>query len=664
MEDFGFLQELLIVFAVAGLAVYGFHRLSLPAVVGLLAAGVVVGPHGLALIHDEHLVELLAEIGVVVLLFTVGLEFSLSRVLSLWRPMLAIGLPQTLICVTVTALATRWYLDAWGPAVFAGMLVAMSSTALVLKLLIDRGELAAPHARVAVAVLLFQDLMVLVFMLALPLLVPGAKADLLGELAHLGQGLGVILAIVLGVRFLGLPMLERVVRTRNRELFLIFIFLLCVGTAVATAYAGLALALGAFLAGLVVSESEYAHQMLSEVLPFRDTLSSLFFVSVGMLLDPAHVAAHAWLVGLTVLALLVLKLLAAALPTYLFGYPPSIAARSGLALAQIGEFSFVLASKGVAAGLLGADDYQTFLAAAVVTMALTPAAIAVGPAASRVLAGYRPFPGRRIDDEAPPEGIALLRDHVLIAGFGLAGSNLARVLKGVDIPYVVLEMNPDSVHRLRGKGEPVVYGDCTRASVLDHVGIHRAKMLVLAISDGDAARRAVRVARGLNPELIIVVRTQFARDLEELVRLGANQVVPEDYVTSLELFERVLIDYQVPRNIILDLIDRVRDDQYGVFRSSRPLRLDLPIDLGRDAETQSCLIRPGSPAEGRTIEELRLRPATGATLLGIRRAGRTLVNPPADEILRAGDLAILFGYRSQIDQAIALLDPSTGRAAG
>lgn len=208
----------------------------------------------------------------------------------------------------------------------------------------------------------------------------------------------------------------------------------------------------------------------------------------------------------------------------------------------------------------------------------------------------------------------------------------------------------------------MIYGDCTREAVLEHAGIERARMIVVAISDGDAARRAVRVARSLSRDVLIVVRTHYTRDLDELVRLGADQVVPEDYVTSLELFERVLVEYQIPRNLVLDLLDRVRDDQYEVFRSNRPTRLDMPVDLGRDAEMQSCLVPQGSPAAGQTIEELKLRPATGATLLALRRGGKTLVNPSPSEVLREGDVAVLFGYRSQVDRAMALLDPGTEKA--
>lgn len=669
MEHFEFLYDLLIVYAAAGLVVFAFQKMHIPAVVGLLVSGLVVGPSGLGLVGDQEDVQILAEVGVVVLLFTIGLEFSLSRLLTLGKEMLGIGLPQVLVCIVVPTLATRWYFGSWGPALFAGMLVAMSSTAVVLKLLLERGEIGTPHGKIAVAVLLLQDLLVMVFMLAIPLLAPDAEGEAASPWGQLGLGIGVVLLILVGSRFVIPPILLRVVQTRNRELFLIFIFLFCIGMATLTAWAGLALALGAFLAGLAISESEYAHQTLAEVLPFRDTLSSLFFVSVGMLLDLRFLADHLALILVTVIALLALKFMAAAGPSWLFGYPMRTGTLAGLSLAQIGEFSFVLAGRGVEARILGPDDYQTFLAAAVLTMALTPIAIAVGPTLSGVLErmpAVRSLSDRRSDrrraaDASPPR--ESLGDHVIIAGFGLAGRNLARVLRGIDIPYVIMEMNPDSVRRLRGQGEPVLYGDCARSSVLEHAGIDRAKMLVVVISDPEATRRAVKMARYLNAGLYIVARTHYAQDIDELRHLGADEVVPEDFVTSIELFDRVLVEYQVPRNLILDLIDRVRSDQYQVLRSARPVRLDMPFSVGEGAEVDSCLVPKDSPAVGRSIEDLRLRPNTGATILALRRGGRDLINPDPDAKIDAGDVLVLFGDRSQVDRAIALIAPETDQPA-
>lgn len=659
MEQFSLLRDLLVVFAVSGVVVFLLQRIHIPAVVGLLVAGLIVGPSGLGLIGNIEEVDRLAEVGVVVLLFTVGLEFSLSRLLAMWRPMLSVGLPQVAVCVAGVLAATWWHLGSFGPALFAGMLVAMSSTAVVLKVLADRGELGTPQGRLAVAVLLVQDLLVTVFMLVIPLLAPAAARGETSTAVSLARGFFVLALILVGSRYLLGPLLFQVVRTRNRELFLSLIFLLCVGTAMLTAWAGLSLALGAFLAGLALSESEYAHQMFSEVTPFRDTLSSLFFVSVGMLLDLRFVASHAPLVVGSVLAVLALKFLAGAVPTLASGYPLRISVLTGVALLQVGEFSFVLAGRGIQLGLVSPANYQTFLATAVLTMVLTPFLIAAGPTLADRLSGIRWLDrwskGRFEPDSAGvSEG---LRDHVIIVGYGLGGRNLARVLRSVEIPYVILELNPEAVRRLQGQGEPIQYGDCTREDVLRHVGIARSRMMVLVISDMAATRRAISTARRLNARLRIVARTRYSSQIDELKALGADEIIPEDFVASVEIFSRVLRAYQVPRNQILDLIDRIRSDQYEALRGLRPSKLNLlQQEIAEQAEVETCLIRPGSPAEGRTVGDLQLRATTGATLIAIRRAGRLMTNPAADEGLRPGDTAILFGDREQVDRASAFLD--------
>ena len=633
--EFPILGDLLVVFGVAALVVYAFSRLKIPAVVGLLVAGVVV------------------------LLFTVGLEFSLSRLLAMWREMLLVGLPMVLGSGLATAGIARVPLGAWGPAIFVGMLVAMSSTAVVMKVMADRGELGTPHGRMAVAVLLLQDLLVTVFMIAIPLLAPG-PGDGASIWVSVAKGLGVVGFILVGSRFLVTPLLHRVVGTRNRELFLIFVFLLCIGTAVLTGWAGLSLALGAFLSGLTLSESEYAHQAFSEVLPFRDTLSSLFFVSVGMLLDVRFVAQNPLLVGGVVLAVLAIKFLATAIPTLAIGYPLRVAALTGAALLQVGEFSFVLAGRGMQLGLLRPDVYQAFLAAAVLTMVFTPFSIALAPRFSDWLAGMKALNrwagGRR--PEPIEEGLGA-EGHVIIVGYGLSGQNLARVLRSVEIPYQILEMNPESVRRLHGEGEPIHYGDATRSSVLEHLGIGRARVLVVAISDPAATRRAVQVARTIAPHLHIVARTSFASEIDGLKALGADEIIPEDFVTSVEIFARVLREFDVPRNQIVDLIDRIRSGQYEALRGLQPARLNLlQQELASESELESCRVPEGSAALGQTVGELNLRAVTGATLVGVRRDGQLATNPDAAFRFRPGDVALLFGDRSQVDRASALLDPS------
>lgn len=659
MEELLLLRDLLTVFAVSAATVFAFHRLQIPGIVGLLAAGVMVGPYGLRLVQDVERVEILAEIGVVVLLFTVGLEFSLSRLLKSWHIMLFVGAPQLLGTGLVAVLATRWQLGGWGPAIFAGMLVAMSSTAVVLKLISERGELSTPHARVAVAVLLLQDLLVTVCMVVLPWLA-GEVGEGQNPALQIAVGLLVVAAILIAIRFVIPPLLYQVLKTRDRQLFLLAIVVVCLGATYLTASFGLSLALGAFLAGLALSDSEYAQQTLAEALPFRDTLSNLFFVSVGMLLDIRFVLDNLGLISITVAAVLALKFSVVAFPMVAFGFPLRTSILAGMALCQVGEFSFVLANRGVdELGLMGQRNYELFLAAAVVTMALTPAALALGGRLADRLAPYFPSPRRKLPAADEQASIGPLRDHVIIAGYGLNGRNLARVLRDLELPYVVLEMNPSTVRTFKAQGENIYFGDCSQAHVLEHLGIDAARALVVAISDPELMRRTVRVARHLAPHSHIIVRTRYVSEVEELRRLGANEIIPEEFETSVEIFSRVLEQFQIARNVIIDLVERIRHDHYEVLRSEKPTasKMDLPLEVFGKTIFESYLLPADSPALGRTLAELNLRAATGATAIAVRRGEKTITNPPPDFRFAAQDVVTVMGDSPQLARAICLFDP-------
>jgi CPA2 family monovalent cation:H+ antiporter-2 len=652
------LNELLVVYAVAGVVVYTFHRLRAPSMVGLLLGGVIVGPYGLGLIANVEAVEVLAEIGVVILLFTIGLELSLSKIFSLAPTMLAVGLPQVLGSLLVTAAVIFPYTQDYRPAIFAGMLVMMSSTAVVMKLLADRGEIDSPYGRVSVAVLLLQDLLVAVCMISLPLLSNedhGESAPVL----ELAKGLLVVVFVLLAIRIAFPRIMFQMLETRNRELFLITIIVACIGSAGMTAWAGLSLALGAFLAGLGLSDSEYAHQTLAEVLPFRDTLSSLFFISVGMLLDIRFVLSHFGLILVVVVSLVLIKFLVVAIPLWILRHPLRTVILGALSLAQIGEFSFILASRGLSEfRLINANDYQVFLAAAVITMALTPFLIAAGPTLVDRVAGKgvgTPLPPEHFDPIAPD----CRQGHVIIAGFGLNGRNVARVLKDLQLPYVVVEMNPITVRRERAQGESIVLGDCSRPTLLEHVQAKDARALVVVISDPAVTRRAVRVARQLNSALHIIVRTRYVSEVNELRQLGANEIIPEEFETSVEIFARVLQRFLIPRNQILDLIDRVRGDHYQVLRSQGESanRLELPFELLGDVQTGTCLVKGHSPVIGQTLGDLNFRRTTGSTVIAIRRKRELSSNPHADFVLGEGDILILVGSGSQLDRAVRLVDP-------
>src|SRR5213596_3656728 len=476
MEQLLVLRDLAVIFGASLVVVLVFHRLRLPALPGFIVAGVVLGPNALGFIPDVHRVEGLAEVGVILLLFTIGIEFSLSRLREMGRQVVVAGACQVGLTVAATAAAAAAGTTRWQVALFLGFLAALSSTAIVLKLLTEKGDIDTPHGRLATGVLIFQDLCVVPMMLALPFLAGRAAGSAAGLVVAFGKAALVVVGVLVAARTVVPRVLAEILKTRSRELFLIAVILVGTLTALGTEAVGASLALGAFLAGLVISESDYAHQAMAERLPFRDIFISLFFVAVGMLVQLDVVLAHP---GLTF----------AGGPA-LLGYSARVALLAGLAVSQIGEFSFVLAREGRAAGLLPGGLYQSFLAIAVFTMILTPFLLQGGPdlldRLDRVIRLDRVLPGLRPQEVAP--AAEPLADHVVIAGLGLNGRNLAAALRAIRVPYLIVELNPQTVRQARAQGEPAFYGDATREEILRALGVERARLFVVAISDPAATR--------------------------------------------------------------------------------------------------------------------------------------------------------------------------------
>ncbi len=650
MPHLTLLRDLVLLVAVAVPVVAVMQRLRVPSVVGYLASGVLLGPHALGLIHHIESVQTLAELGVALLLFTIGLELSLSRVLRMGREVLQGGTLQVAGTIAVVApLAMLLGLEA-PRAVAFGVLAALSSTALVLRLLEDRNELDTIHGRILVAVLLFQDLCVVPLMLLLPVLAQ-VQVDPGAGLWRMVRGSLVVALLVLAGRFIVPRVLARIVALRNPELFTLCIFLFGLGSAYLAARSGLSLALGAFIAGLVVSESDYGLQALSDFVPFRDTFTGIFFISVGMLLDPGFLWQRASLVAGATLALVALKALVAAAATASLGRPLHVAVHAGLALANVGEFSFVLASLGLSLGLIQPEGYQLFIAASVLSMLLAPLALArgreVGEGVARLVGqpSLRPEPGQEVRE---------LHDHVIVVGYGINGRNLARALKAAGIPYAILEQNAYLVREARRAAEPIYYGDGTRRQILEEVGAERARVLVLAISSPVDERRGVAVARTLNPGLRIIVRTREVAEIEELRRLGADEVIPEEFETSVEIFARVLRVYGVPSNVIEREVQAARADHYEMLRglSVADLRLDPLLDLGLHRVLDTVLVEAGAEAVGESPWSLQLRRRTGATVVAVVRDGRALHNPDPKFEFRAGDVVVLVGDREALDRAL------------
>lgn len=667
MTDHNVLSDLLVIFAISIAVVFVFHQFRLPSIAGFLSAGALIGPYGLNLVSDVQQVNVMAEIGVVLLLFTIGIEFSLAR-LTAARSILLVGGPLQVTGVLLLVIVGGMVAGLpFHQAIFWGCLLALSSTAIVLKTLTERGESDSLYGRATIGILIFQDLAVVPMMLMVPLLASGSEAAAGGVLLALAKSAVLVGLIVVAAWFMVPKLLEQIVKSRSRELFLLTIIVLCLGIAWLTSLAGLTLALGAFIAGLVISESEYSHQAVAEVLPFRDSFNSLFFVSIGMLMDVRIVLAYPGLVVGLVGAVLVGKFLTASGPVLAMGYPPRTALLSGVALAQVGEFSFILAQEGQEAGLFAREPYQLFLAVSVLTMVVTPFLIQLAPKVARRTEAFqrlhRWLPGRTTAHLTQLESRSLrIKDHVIVVGYGLNGRNLARVLQETEIPYVVLDLDGDTVRREAGQGVPIYYGDATNPSVLRHVRIEDARVLVLAISDPFSARRTVQIARGLSPGLHIMVRTRYLREMEELHQLGADEVVPEEFETSIEIFALVLRTYKMPQDFIIQKAEQVRREGYALLRRSALPELAHHLRGGTltDVEVETCRIEADSPALGKTLGQVSIRPRTGASVIAHTRSSVTESNPSGKIRLELSDVVVLLGTRDQIRRAIGLLADSKG----
>ncbi|HEX9282542.1 MAG TPA: cation:proton antiporter [Gemmatimonadales bacterium] len=668
MSQYLILRDLAIIFAGSLVVILVFHRLKLPALPGFIVAGVLLGPNALGLVSDVHQVENLAEVGVILLLFTIGIEFSLGRLREMGRQVIGGGLAQVGLTVGITSAVAAGFGLAWPVALLLGFLIALSSTAIVLKGLTDGGEIDAPHGRLATGVLIFQDLCVVPMMLVLPFLAGRAAGGATGLLLALGKAVLVVLGVLVLARTVVPRALAEILKTRSRELFLIAIILLGTLTALGTAAAGASLALGAFLAGLVISESDYGHQALAELLPFRDVFISLFFVAVGMLVQVEFIREHPLLAVGGVAVIMGGKTLAAAVGPALMGYSGRVALLAALGISQIGEFSFVLAREGRGMALLPEELYQTFLGVAVCTMLVTPFLLQGGPAILDAL--ERAVPLDRLLPGFRPQGMSAgdqpLTDHVIIAGYGLNGRNLAAALRSIRAPYLIVELNSQTVRQARTRGEPAFYGDATREEILRALGAERARMLVVAISDPAATRRMVRVARTLNPRIHIIARTRYVVEIPELTRLGADVVIPEEFETSIEIFARVLAHYNVPRNDVERLVDHIRASHYQALRAADggpPTTLGTVGGIPQMAAERLRLPRH-STLGGKTLAETGLRTQTGALVLSVTRGSSDIPTPGPNFRLAEGDVLVVVGQPHQLRAAGRLVaGEATGDAA-
>lgn len=634
-------------------------RLKLPSLVGFLIAGLLAGPMGFSLVRDSHLIKGLAELGVIFLMFLLGVEFSLKKLLGYRKEVLLGGLLQVVITTFfVGIIALKSLSIPFSQALFYGVLVAFSSTAVVLKLLMERGELNTPFGRYIFGILIFQDLSVIFVMLFLPLL-SGEGVSLKEVSLTLLKSLFIFGGLFF-ISFKIIPLfLEFIMRTRNREIFLMSIFLISIGIAYISHELGLSMALGAFLAGLIISESDFAYQIMAEIKPLKELFMALFFISVGMLLEPSHLLQKPGLTVSSFLVIFFIKILVVFGVVFLLSKSPRISLLSAVYLFQIGEFSFVLALEGARYNLFSSEGfYQIFIGTSVLTLIITPFVIEgvhrVSDTLLQVLSPekFKIIKRKKGKKEEP------FTEHTLVVGYGICGKNVVYGLKLLKIPYVILELNPLSVKKYKKKGEPIYFADATNPEILKKFGIERARALVVAISDHIAVRKIIQIARSLNPKLYIIVRTQFVAEIQELLYLGADEVIPEEFEASIELFTKVLEYYRVPKNVIFELVEEVRSGHYKALRDEEKILLgeELSLDWWKALNFETYFVKKGSPLKGLTIRRLDLRAKTGVTILAIQRKGEIITNPSPDLVIEEEDLLVLIGDKKDLKGAFKYLE--------
>lgn len=634
------LSDLLLTYAVGLLFIVILARARVPAIVALMLAGVAAGPWGLQIISTPEEVDELAEIGVVLLLFAVGLDFSLTAMRQIWRTVVVAGTLQmagTVVAVAALALTQGASVPL---AVFIGLFVALSSTAIVLQGLAARNDLSAPHGRLAVGILLLQDLAIVVLLLLVPIL--SGQTSLSAVPVAIGRAL-LAIALIAGASRLVLPVVLRfVTASGRREAFPLAILLASVGAAWASTLVGLSMAVGAFLSGLMLAESEYHHQAYAEIRPVRDVLSGLFFISLGMLLDVPSVVGRLPTVLAIAALIIVIKAVVATGALLATATPLRIAVTAGIGLAQVGEFSFIVGRAGLESGLMPPDLWQALLGASILTMVLTPALIEAAPAlAARFW--FRGAGGPAAD------AIPSMSGHVVIFGFGVGGQLVARAMREIGVPYLILELNGATVRRMRAEGERIFYGDATSPESLHAAGLASAGAIVSLLSDPGAASRMVAMARAMAPGLPIIVRTRYRGEAEQLQRLGATVAVAEELEASLEVLAQLLARLQVAGNIIEALLDVFRRESVALrpLRAPRSLPGALPEALGH-LPVATHKLEPGQWAIGRTLAEINLRAETGATVLAIHSGSDYAAVLSPDRILAAGDILYLIGDDSDI----------------
>jgi len=647
------LEEITVIATVSVIVTLLLGRLKLPVVAGLVLSGALVGPKALSLAHDPEAIEVIAEVGVIFLLFTIGLEFSLSRLKNIFRQVALGGLLQVGVTTLVTSLICLSMDLSVPEAIVYGFVFALSSTALVLRTLGERGELDAPHGRFIVGTLIFQDLCIVPMVLIVPLLINGLdKPETWQAIMFALAKATLVVVLLFAVSRKVIPHLFRWVNaSRSNEVFILTVLCLCIGTAYLTSLTGLSLALGAFLAGMIVADTDFRHRAMGDILPLRDVFVSFFFVSLGMFFDFQLLAEKPLEVGLLLLAFIGGKGLIAILAASFMRFPPRAAWLAGVGLAQFGEFGFIILQLAIQEGVVIESEIGTLLNAGILSMFLTPLLVYKAPhftAGERALDPLAKLLRARSAEELEDRTVGH-SDHVVVIGYGLAGRLLTNSLSRLKIEAVALEMNSDNVELGRKLGDPVYYADATSEEALGHAHVESCRAIVIMINDNQAIERVISTIARMKVKAPVFVRTQYMRGSEKLSHELPVNIVASEVEGGLEILSLVLNQLQIPRNLIIREVDQAREETMHSDReySSSPLPLEAHAGL-KDLKVEKLIVTARSRVAGQSPRNLDLAESTGISILAVRRKDSLLVHRLADIIFQPEDLVYCLGSKEDM----------------
>jgi len=654
--ELSILKDIVIIFALSTVVNLIFTRFKIPTVLGYLLTGIIAGPHLLSLVSESHKIELIAEIGVVLLLFTIGMEFSLQHLLKIRKRVFVGGFVQVTATAGVFFFISYLLGMKWQSGIYIGFLAALSSSALVLKILQERSELTSNYGRTVLGILIYQDLL-LAPLLLFGNLLTGNSVDIQVELLTLTAKVVFIVGLVYaGNKWILPKLLHLIALTKNQELFMMSIFLICFAIALLTSKLGMSLAFGAFLAGLMISESEYSYNAFGNFQPIKDVFASFFFVSIGMLLDISFVIENYQIVIISVILLLSVKSIFAAGTGFILGHTLQGTVLIGLALSQVGEFSFVLARIGFDNLIISDFVYHLFLAVAVITMAVTPFIFYLAQPVVRGLMKL-PLPRYIIDGLFPLEEMEIpdFKNHLVIIGKDASAIKLSQMAQLNNMQHISIIFDPAIAREKMNNGDTVVYGDAVNEPILRKAHVDTADIVVISVGSLIPSMAIIDKVRRINKNVYILARATLIRNVETLYKAGADQVLPEKLEIAIDLLNRVLIKRLVPQKEVNRILTHIRNTSLGDFSRkdmvNQPSLLDEFPNIGISAVT----VESGSIAENKSLLEIDLRKKTGVTLLAIRRNSEIIEHPVPDTLFMQDDIAYLLGNPEQINYASELL---------